>query len=416
MDYTFLYRFIPFIFFLHPFGLARKSRNYIAVMVCGLYLFSSIGSLFVSDKYLLWHDFNNDTFLGFFSYTFFNLPLLYASLAIRPFGDLREFRLDNFTRFFLFFFGLGALYSFVYQFPFVIEALSMSAIEVRGFDEALLPQSIFTTVAVGFPMFLFVYVFFFYLSIVKRWSIMVRFTMFLGSINFILNVLTFSGRDGFVFFFIAFIFGYLLFEPHLTTRAKRSIRLIGLVMLIVSASGIAFITLERFSDGGKDGIEFAFQVGVLNYFSMQPFAYNDLYNDLIRFDDNFSYGRGNFPLFYSWFFETEESERDLSMAYLYNFKGYVGSFYQNGGFGYLTGIISLLYLLFRKMRSMYKYHYLYSFFFLSLYLFFMSSGLFYFRMGNRGGNLFILFSLVIMALFHSIRLRKHALRNFQTVK
>lgn len=395
MDIYYLYRFIPIILFFHPYYLARRNRNRVATFICGLYLVSSIGSLFVSEKYLFWHDFKSDSLFGFFTYAIFNLPLLYASRAITPFDDLSEFRLNSITRFFIFFLGLGALYSFLYQFPFVLRAMSYRAIEVRAMDEAILPQSIFTTLAVGFPMFLFVYIFLFYLSIIKRWSIVAKLLMLLGAIDFILNVLTFSGRDGFVFFFLAFIFGYLLFQPHFTKRTKKLIVLIGLGILVLGIITITIITLDRFAQVGNNDVEFAFQVGVLNYFSMQPFAYNDL----LKFHDSFSYGKGNFPLFYSWFFEMENTRRDISMPYMYNFKGYVGSFYQNGGFGYSLIIIFLLYLFFKKLRTIHKYHFLYRFSLLSFYLFFMSSGLFYFRLGNKGGNLFILMSVIMMYLF-----------------
>jgi len=64
-------------------------------------------------------------------------------------------------------------------------------------------------------MFLFVYVFYFYVSIIKRWSPVISFLMLLGALSFIINVLTVSGRDGFVFFILAetdlfFLFLHLL--------------------------------------------------------------------------------------------------------------------------------------------------------------------------------------------------------------
>lgn len=392
MDFIYLYRLVPVLFFLHPFISAWKKKNKIAQLTCGLYLFSAIGSLFVSKEYLIWHDFKTDTFLGFFFYSLFNLPLLYISHYIKPFSNIDRIRLDFITKLFLLFFGIGAVFSFIYQLPFALKALSMSAYEVRTMEESLLPSSLFTTIAVGFPMFLFIYVFFFFVSVIKRWNKFITLTMFLGSVSFVINVLTVSGRDGFVFFIFAYIFSYYLFEIHLNKRVKqyfRSIAFIGLTALILIGTSI---TIDRFSRFDTDEVGAIFQIGVLNYFSMQPFTFNDV----LKYHDNFSFGADNFPLFYSLFFEYIPKERNVSMPYMYNFSGYVGSFYKNGGYLYLSCLIFLFFLFFKKIKKMYSKFYLYQFSLLSFYFFFMTSGVFYFRMGNKGGNIFILLSLLMM--------------------
>jgi oligosaccharide repeat unit polymerase len=399
MDILYLYRFIPLLLFAHPFHLALKNRNKVASFICALYFFSAVGSLFVSEEYLMWHDFETDTFMGFFLYSLFNLPLLYISLLVRPFNDLSRFNLDSFTKLFLLFIGLGAIYSLIYQLPYALQALSYSAYEVRHFEESLLPSSGFTTIAVGFPMFLFIYVFYFYLSIVKRWPLIIKILMLIGAVNFVVNVLTVSGRDGFVFFAFAFILGYFLFEPHFNKTTKSRIRIIALSFFVIFLVLGTIITLDRFSISRNEDANFAFQVGVLNYFSMQPFTYNDI----LLYHQDFSYGKGNFPLFYSWFFELKDTTRDVSMPYMYNFAGYVGSFHKNGGYVYFFIVASLFYLLFRSIRNAHRHYYFFSFSLLSLYFFFMTSGLFYFRLGNKGGNLFIFLSLILMLLFHKRR-------------
>jgi len=395
MDILYLYRFIPIILFLHPYILAHNRKNKISKLICGLYLTSSIGSLFVSPYYLSWHDFENDTFFGFLYYGLFNLPFLYISLNIKPFYTLENIRFDIFTKLFMGILGAGAVYSVFYQLPYVIKAMSMSAYEVRTMGESLLPSSFFTTIAVGFPMFLFLYVFYFYLNLVKRWNKFLGALMLLGAFNFVINALTISGRDGLLFFILAFILGYLLFENYLTKKNKIYLRYIGSIIFIAGLVIITIFTLSRFSTAKEESVYYAFNTGILNYFSMQAFTFNDV----LKFHESFSYGNDSFPLFFSWFSDLDNQKRNLSMPYMWNFSGYVGTFYKNGGYEFLSLLILIFYLIFRSVRKMHLNFYLYSFSILSFYFFFMTSGLFYFRLGNSGGNLFILFSLVMMLLF-----------------
>jgi hypothetical protein len=219
--------------------------------------------------------------------------------------------------------------------------------------------------------------------------------MFLGSISFVLNTLSVSGRDGIVLYILSFIFSYLLFENYLSQGLKKRILKTSIIILLIFGIFFAIITLERFTYAKNADLNFALQVGVLNYFSMQPFTFNDV----IKYQDTFSYGRGSFPLFYSWFFDFQETERDVSMAYKYNFAGYVGSFYKNGGFLALTIIISIFYLLFTRIKYMHRKYYIYQFSLSSLYCLYITSGLFYFRLGNKGGNLFILLSIIMLFIF-----------------
>lgn len=395
MELVYFFRFIPILFFLHPFIKAYRRKNKIAMLVCGLYLGSSIGALFISEEYLIWHDFKTDTFFGFLLFAVANLPLLYLSLKIQPISNVEGIELDKVSKVFLTFLGVGAVYSVIYQIPYVLTSMSMSAYEVRNMEESVLPPSIFTTIAVGFPMFLFVYVFFFYLSIVKGWSLLLKSTMLLGAINFVLNVLTASGRDGFVFFILAFVFGYLLFENHLSEKEKSKIKSLAVLFIGVGVLIIGTITLDRFSRLSGISLNFVFQVGILNYLSMQVFTFNDM----LKHHHVFEGGKDIFPFFYSLFMDLGVQERDVSMPYMWNFAGYVGSFYMSGGLIFMAIVLLVFVLIFNGLRLVSRSFYLYGFGILSFYLFFMTSGLFYFRMGNKGGNLFILLSILMMFLF-----------------
>lgn len=395
IDFNYIYRFIPFLVFLHPFILANRRKNKIATFICGLYFASAVGSLFISSKYLIWHDFQNDTWQGFLLYSIYNLPLLYLSLYLKPLEGINNIKFDILTTIFVAFLGVGAIFSTIYQMPYALNALSLDAYEVRYFQHSILPSNIFTTIAVGFSTFFIIYLFYFFVGLINKWNKLITFSMLLGALSFVINVLTVSGRDGFVLFILSFVLAFLLFENHLNEKLKKKIKLIGFFLGIIFFTIFFIITANRFSDINDGNLLSAFNVGVLNYFSMQPFTFNDV----LKYHDTFSYGRGSFPLFYSWFFEIENTERDVSMAYMYNFAGYIGSFYKNGAFLFTTFFVGLFYLIFIRIKFMYKKYYIYQFSIISLYIFFMTSGLFYFRLGDKGGNLYILLSIIMLVIF-----------------
>jgi len=187
---------------------------------------------------------------------------------------------------------------------------------------------------------------------------------------------------------------YFMFEGHLDRGAKYYTKFIAVGAIIVTIVLGATITIDRFGSHAYEDLNAVFQMGVLNYYAMQPF----IFNDILKYHDSFSYGRENFPLVYYLFFDYVHEERDLSMPHMYNFSSYVGSFYSNGGFPYVAVVILIFYSVFTRIRSMYAKFYVYQFSLLSFYFFFITSGLFYFRLGNKGGNLFILLSLVMMLL------------------
>lgn len=394
-ELIYLYRFIPIILFLHPFLLAKKRKNKIALVICGLYLASSVGSLFVSSKYLVWHDFQSDTFCGFLFYGIFNLPLLYVSLYLKPIKDIHTIKFDFFTKHFVIFLVIGALYSVIYQLPYALDALSQSAHIVRTMDESILPNSILTTFAVGFSAFFNIYLFYFFVGLINKWNKFITFSMLLGALSFVVNVLTVSGRDGFVLFTLSFLLSYFLFEHSMNDNLKKRVKVLSVLTGVIFIIIFSTITLERFSRSQETDLVAVFQIGGLNYFSMQPFTFNDV----LKYQDIFSYGRGSFPLFYSWFFDYEKSVRDVSMAYKYNFAGYVGTFYKNGGYVALALIVAIFYVIFYQLKNLHRKYYISQFSIFSLYFFFMTSGLFYFRLGNKGGNLFILLSILLFLFF-----------------
>lgn len=372
-----------------------KRNNKIALVICGLYLASSVGSLFVSSKYLVWHDFQSDTFCGFLFYGIFNLPLLYVSLYLKPIKDIHTIKFDFFTKNFVIFLVIGALYSVTYQLPYALDALSQSAHIVRTMDESILPNSILTTIAVGFSAFFNIYLFYFFVGLINKWNKFITFSMLLGALSFVVNVLTVSGRDGVVLFSLSFILSYFLFEDSISDKLKKRIKILSVLLGVLFISFFIVISLDRFLRIGNADYFAVFQMGGLNYFSMQPFTFNDV----LKYHDTFTYGKGSFPLFYSWFFDYEESVRDVSMAYKYNFAGYVGTFYKNGGYIATILIVGIFYMIFKEIKTIYRKYYISQFSIISLYFFFMTSGLFYFRLGNRGGNLFILLSIIIFLFF-----------------
>ncbi|PKD44651.1 O-antigen polymerase [Rhodohalobacter barkolensis] len=393
------YRLIPIIFFFFPFYKSIKSGNKIALVICGLYFFSSVGALFIMPEHLPWHNFETDSIFVFLFYSIVITPFLYFSLQIKPLKYATGIKLDKVLLFVVIVLCIGAIYSFFYQIPYAIRSLTFGAAATRhllGLGNEILPESIFTTVAVGFPMFFYVYIILFYLSLTNKWNKIIQISLFLGIIAFIVNVLTVAGRDGIVLSFIGLVIGYFYFENVLTKKTKKRLRIVLFSLIVSGVSMLGYISFDRFGDRTENVFISTMQYGVLNYYSMQPFTLNST----VKIHNEFDLGRSNFPLVYSIKGESvNSSKRDLSHPYTWNFGSFVKSLYQSGGYFYTIIISAIFYFIFYQYKRTNDKNIIRTSFIISFYMMFMTSGLFYFRLGNNSGNMFMLLSFIAIILF-----------------
>ena len=386
-------QFIPLLVFLYPFSKSLKERNHIALVVTGLYLISSISSLFMDESLLPWHNFNTDSPFVFLLYSFLLLPFLLLTMKIKPIYDFEVLPSGSIFNVLIIVMFMGALFSLIYIFPYALVSISMDAVEVRT-SGTLLPSSYLTTIAVGFPTFYYLYVFLFYTCLVQKRSKIVTFGMLLGLLAFVVNVLTVSGRDGVFLAGIAFLIGFLLFKPLLTEKQIGIIKKIFIVSVILALLLILRITTERFGSGDQFNLQ-VFKKGILSYLGMQPY----IFSDWIKYNDVFYYGNRGFALFVDILgLQSEISSNDEH--YTWNFGTFLANFYAVSGFASLI-VLSLFFWSYFKLQlnKINKLNIIATFFLLGFYFHFIISGMFYFRMGTSGGNLFMILSIVGVFLF-----------------
>src|SRR5690606_24284661 len=100
----------------------------------------SICSFFMDEEVLTSHNFEKDNVLVFILYTCLLCPFLLLTLKLKPVTSIRQIPNQTYLEVLMIFFGIGALFSVIYLFPYTQKALLMSAKEVRSqVDVDILP-------------------------------------------------------------------------------------------------------------------------------------------------------------------------------------------------------------------------------------------------------------------------------------
>ena len=394
---NYLLRFIPFIvfgFFLHK---AIRRKNKVAISIISLYFISSFSSLLIFSENLKFHDFSTDSLFSFIVYTIIHSIFLSLTFLVKPFRSIKDLPNGRLYNLIQLIFISGIVFSFIYLTPYAIKSLLLSALELRSDMQIqglkVLPVSIFTTIAVGFPSFYYVYCLLLFNAIVKKQKL-IAFLSLLGPITFIINVLTVSGRDGVLFVFFSFIITYFLFENLISVRQKKRLKNFFILGFILALIPIFYITIDRFSKSGKFDFN-TLNRGLINYLGMQPFVFSDYLNDPKTY---YNYGANSFPLVIS------SEVVKTKTFYSGQFGSFLTSFYRISGYSSLFLVSLIFYLLFfLLLKNNRRYSILSMIFILGLFFHFMISGIFYFRLGNRGGNLFMVLSFLMFFLLRNTR-------------
>jgi len=387
-------RLLVLTFFIIPFRRSVKRKLIFGSVITGIYVCSAFLGMFISEQYLPWHNFSQNHFASSLVYCVLNLPLLFYVSRVSIDSILLALDFTNVMLKLTWIFAILGVLSVGYQFNYALQGLYLSAANARQEGISLLPANFTSTIASGLSLLSLSYTILFYLSVSKKKHVLLSFLLFLSSFNIVLNVLTVNGRDGIAIFVFGHILFYLIYREVFSKKIRHRIRSYGTIVTLALMLIFVNITADRFYSS-KSSASKAFVTGVMNYLGMQQFTFNDVF----IFHKEFSYGKGNFPILFGEGKTLTLVERGQKMAYTYNFSGYVGSFYKNGGFIYSAFVIYIFMFLFKGVLKVSRRGFG-NIFIIGLLTFFMFTGLFYFRLGTLGGNrIFALILLYILIEF-----------------
>lgn len=294
---------------------------------------------------------------------------------------------------------LLSAFAIIYTIPYAIVAYRMGAADIRWFirDQSLLPESPLTTVAVGVGLIAPVYIFFFFLSLLTPALHRYSKYLFVGSLTYLVTSAAFQARDGFVFIPLTYFFLYQVFKKSLPRHSKEYLKRAFKFVLPILLTGILVISFDRFFEKGSSDAYKTLIGGTWGYFYQQPYV----------FDVNLQYmqhfqGLGHrFELISVIFNLPYSTDYAPNYQFEWMFGTMYSSFYSASGWGSLLTAsvffsLSWLIVLRRLCRS---HNHMGALLVFSLYIYFLISGLFYFRFSAM--NITIVY-LVLIAVSYSL--------------
>ena len=222
--------------------------------------------------------------------------------------------------------------------------------------------------------------------------------LLVSSLSEPIQVLTFIGRDGIVFWIFAFVFCFLLFRPYMQKEKQSKLKKVSLVMFAILFIPFSLISTSRFdeSDYGTFG-------SIVCYLG-QGFINGPLLFGI----ENIKYLDGAcFPLFFE--ITGIKPPQPLGMVEYGDWKSWsfstsIGSFYINLGPVGLILVLLFQFLIFRLTILKQKTD---TFYFQNIIIYLLcfrlvAEGVFYFREYTRGGNLMILLFFILSMMFSLI--------------
>lgn len=290
------------------------------------------------------------------------------------------------------------LFSLLFFLPFVKNALLGDIGENRNMMAAgetlFVPTGIFNTIAsIGGALYPIMLLFFFYHMVYIKGKRLLKIGMLIASTCYIVNVLAYVGRDGLVFWLSFYIFWFLFFKSSLTKKAKRV--LLAPLIFFGLVGGIIFgvISIARSELGSESSL-----TGAIRYMGESPYNFNYYYNREFPKAGGFLC----FPLFRSPIETMQGSDKaepsEIRRVILGKtgvdiglFPTYIGSWFID--FGIILTIILVIVLsqvfnqICKRMKGDIQFNQLIIF---CLIFQIVYHGIFYFKLLNKGGNLYIL--------------------------
>jgi hypothetical protein len=276
------------------------------------------------------------------------------------------------------------LFSFLYMAPVALKATLLGAASVRSQLNndgiGLLPVSPLTTLAVVTAQFYLLFAFAFVLLTVrggKRW---IRLVAFLGSTLYIVNALCFAARDGILWFLVAYLWALWITRPLMSPAAVTRIRRLVYPIAALGLLVFGLFSVQRFGDRHDASLTDY----LVAYYGTQPYVFATT----VASQTTFYEGHLRFPLVVGVLGGERHVQR--TVAYEWSFGTFIKDFYSEGGwyplvFSALLFPPALIVALLSTASSAPGAYVLLS----MLYVQFMAQGVFYFRLGSRAGNLYI---------------------------
>lgn len=214
--------------------------------------------------------------------------------------------------------------------------------------------------------------------------------LFFSSISYVLNVFAYAGRDGALFWVLTMLCFAWFFRDYMNIEQKRIIKKLFLLGTLLVAPLFIMITLDRFE-------EQSLFASIIDYYG-QPYCNFCLFMEL---DLPISHGSA-FPLFREIlglpYIEPEGWESTYTASWV--FGTFLKSLFSNFGVGG-TMLIAIFCALFVTLALHPKRESIYfnELFILTMYFQVVFQGVFYFRQYHRGGNLYLILSVLFYFAF-----------------
>ena len=275
---------------------------------------------------------------------------------------------------------LMSVYSMLYALPYAIQALSMGADEVRTMilETSLYPKNIFTTICVGVGCLTPIQILMFFFSLLDTRLSKYSLWLFISSLTYIVTNLPNTGRDGMIYIPLMYIFLFQIFKPYLEKKMIDKIKRYFILIIPILCFLIFTITMARFYMYGKNPIEGLIQ-GTWGYFYQQPYVFDNTLNHM----DKFRGLSAQFPLLAKLLGIYEGPLHYSELEHFeYSFGTMYSQFYTISGWSslivcalfFVVSFNLLLYYLIRRK----KFTSLFIVF--SVYLYYVITGLFYYRL------------------------------------
>ena len=290
-----------------------------------------------------------------------------------------------------------SIYAIIYALPYAYRAFSLGAHETRLMiqDESVYPHTIFTTICVGVGYLVPLQVLLLFITLINDALGKYRLLTFIASFANIVVVMPFSGRDGFVFIPLMYLFIYAIFKKSITPKGKSFIKhglfFAGGCLLLL----FLYITIDRFIANSLRHFnsDSSFIYGTWGYFFQQPYVFDQ---NLQHREHFFGFSR-RFPLL-DIVFNTSTNYNSF-YPFDTSFGTMFAEFYSVNGWGSLL-FFSLAFI--TSFNVLIRFHIkqrnttaiLITF---VIYLYYLITGLFYYRLYAL--NTTILFLLVLFCTF-----------------
>ena len=347
-----------------------------------------------------YHSPENDSFWGAM-FTFDLFIMLYL-LPFRLFNEAKIKTLKLPNKQFLDYFSLIIIvlsfysiifYSSTVRFIFSLGDLG-AARDIRYVEGEFVEAGILNTIAsVSAANYVFAIVLYFIYKIIGNSKTRCR-LLFISSFSNAIHVLSFVGRDGIVFWIFTFVFCYAFFRPYLQKNQKKEIEKLFAIGGSVLLIPFFLISISRFGSSDSSGTGNS----IISYLG-QSFVQGPVFFGLDQKPLNLG---GSFPLFKGLFNNTGMgSSRMITGEWIsWRFSTFIVSLYISLGLSGLIIFTLVMLILFRatvgKVRNMINLGHLAVYL---LYFQIIAEGVFYFCHYTRGGNLFIISTLVLSILF-----------------